>query len=128
MLFVSLGFLDVAVVVVEQLLNDSIIDFYLRYAFSATGPLALEPARRQRCHVFSSFFYQRLTTRPTRPAGAAGRKHPVEDDPKLSAAEKRHARVKSWTKKVRPALLPKLTKKSKSRTAMKYFYEKEQSV
>ena len=28
------------------------------------------------------------------------RKHPVEDDPKLSAAEKRHSRIKSWTKKV----------------------------
>ena len=28
------------------------------------------------------------------------RKHPVEDDPSLTIKEKRHSRVKSWTKKV----------------------------
>ena len=77
----------------DRLLNDSIIDFYLRYVFSTKT----EPEQRSRCHVFSSFFYQRLTTRPPK---MGGRKHPIEDDPKLSAAEKRHSRVKSWTKKV----------------------------
>lgn len=52
---------------------------------------------RQRTHVFSSFFYKRLTTKPVR---GARRSHPVEDDPNLTAAEKRHNRVKSWTKNV----------------------------
>lgn len=28
------------------------------------------------------------------------RKHPIEDDPSLTLKEKRHSRVKSWTKKV----------------------------
>jgi len=51
---------------------------------------------RERTHVFSSFFYKRLTSRPKR----KGRRHPIEDDPKLTPAEKRHARVKTWTKNV----------------------------
>lgn len=51
---------------------------------------------RERTHVFSSFFYKRLTSKPK----VKGRRHPIEDDPKLSAAEKRHARVKTWTKNV----------------------------
>jgi sentrin-specific protease 7 len=52
---------------------------------------------QSRTHVFSSFFYKRLTTRP---AKALRRSHPVEDDPKLSPAEKRHSRVKGWTKNI----------------------------
>ncbi len=31
---------------------------------------------------------------------AVARKHPIEDDANLDIAEKRHSRVKSWTKKV----------------------------
>ena len=51
-----------------------------------------------RTHVFSSFFYKRLTTRPSK----ASRRtlHPIEDDPTVSSAVKRHSRVKNWTKNV----------------------------
>ncbi|EFX65750.1 hypothetical protein DAPPUDRAFT_117019 [Daphnia pulex] len=77
----------------DNLLNDSIIDFYLRYVFSTKTDDSL----KKKCHVFSSFFYQRLTTRPPK---VNGRKHPIEDDDSLSIKEKRHSRVKSWTKKV----------------------------
>ncbi|KAI9565273.1 hypothetical protein GHT06_009058 [Daphnia sinensis] len=77
----------------DNLLNDSIIDFYVKYVFSTT----LDDSLKRRCHVFSSFFYQRLTTPPAR---MSGRKHLIEDDSSLSSMEKRHLRVKSWTKKV----------------------------
>lgn len=77
----------------DNLLNDSIIDFYVKYVFSTK----LDDSLKRRCHVFSSFFYQRLTTHP---AKMSGRKHPIEDDSSLSLKEKRHLRVKSWTKKV----------------------------
>lgn len=49
----------------DQYLNDSIIDFYLRYVFSTK----LSDSQKKKCHVFSSFFYQRLTTRPPRVSG-----------------------------------------------------------
>jgi len=46
-----------------------------------------------RTHIFSSFFYRRLTTKQlTRKSEA-----PAE---KLTVAEERHNRVKSWTKNV----------------------------
>lgn len=43
----------------DELLNDNIIDFYLSYAFSTK----LNEAQKSRIYVFSSFFYQRLTSR-----------------------------------------------------------------
>ncbi|XP_037082411.1 sentrin-specific protease 6-like [Pollicipes pollicipes] len=76
----------------EQFLNDVIIDFYLKYLVSSR---LAEPDRR-RTHVFSSFFYKRLTTRPSSRHG----RRPAEDSLRLSAAQKRHARVKGWTKNV----------------------------
>ena len=72
---------------------DSVIYFCLRYLTLSV----LSEEDQARTHVFSSFFYKRLTTRP---AKALRRSHPVEDDPKLSPAEKRHSRVKSWTKNI----------------------------
>ncbi|KAK7068711.1 Sentrin-specific protease 6 [Halocaridina rubra] len=76
----------------EQFLNDVIIDFYLKYLMQKL----LSDEHRRRTHVFSTFFYKRLTSKHK-----AGRRfNSIEDDPKLSPAEKRHARVKSWTKNV----------------------------
>ncbi|KAG8237674.1 hypothetical protein J437_LFUL015562, partial [Ladona fulva] len=77
----------------EQFLNDVIIDFYLKYLTLS----CLSEEDQQRTHVFSSFFYKRLTTRPVR---SARRHHPMELDSTTSPAEKRHARVKSWTKNI----------------------------
>lgn len=70
----------------DQFLNDVIIDFYLKYITLEI----LSSADQNRTHVFSSYFYKRLTS-PT--AAAAGTTN-------LSAAAKRHARVQKWTKNV----------------------------
>lgn len=45
--------------------DNSIIDFYVRYIFSTE----LNDSVKNKCHVFSSFFYQRLTTRPPKVVG-----------------------------------------------------------
>ncbi|XP_032598837.1 uncharacterized protein LOC6557562 isoform X2 [Drosophila grimshawi] len=68
----------------ESYLNDIIIDFYLLWLRNTLIPEAL----RERTHIFSTFFYKRLTTL-TRPT-----------DVKQTAAQKRHARVQKWTKLV----------------------------
>jgi sentrin-specific protease 7 len=48
---------------------------------------------QSRTHIFSSFFYRRLTTKQN------ARKSEIPAQ-KLTPAEQRHARVKSWTKNV----------------------------
>ncbi|XP_076301470.1 uncharacterized protein LOC143219351 isoform X2 [Lasioglossum baleicum] len=71
----------------DQFLNDVIIDFYLKY-------LTLEVLSRsdqQRTHVFSSYFYKRLTSPHTQA---------VESNVPLSPPAKRHARVQKWSKNV----------------------------
>ncbi|XP_039520272.1 sentrin-specific protease 6 isoform X1 [Pimephales promelas] len=70
-----------------EFLNDVILDFYLRY-------LVCEQQEKEdaiKCHVFSSFFFNHLT----------------QEDPKrlpratdLSIQERRHNRVKTWTRNV----------------------------
>ncbi|XP_034237938.1 uncharacterized protein LOC117643271 isoform X2 [Thrips palmi] len=89
---ISINTEDYACLGEDQFLNDVIIDFYLKYLMQSV----LSEEDRERTHVFSSFFYKRLTSRPK----TKGRRHPIEDDPKLTPAEKRHARVKTWTKNV----------------------------
>jgi sentrin-specific protease 7 len=68
----------------DNYLNDVIIDFYLKYLHEDV----LTEEQRAKTHIFSQFFYKRLTTMQK------------EKDPKLSAAQKRHGRVASWTKNV----------------------------
>lgn len=55
----------------------------------------LNPEDRERTHLFSTFFYKRLTAKPKN-----NHRPNYETDPKLSPAERRHARVQSWTKNV----------------------------
>lgn len=43
----------------DQFLNDVIIDFYLKYLL-----LNLPVQQQEKVHVFSTFFYKRLTTKP----------------------------------------------------------------
>ncbi|XP_028149197.2 uncharacterized protein LOC114342259 isoform X1 [Diabrotica virgifera virgifera] len=76
----------------DQFLNDVIIDFYLTYLVDN-----LPPEQKSKIHVFSTFFYKRLTTKPTK---ASRKSQPSELDPTLSPAQKRHARVKKWSKNV----------------------------
>ncbi|XP_056631057.1 uncharacterized protein LOC130441410 isoform X1 [Diorhabda sublineata] len=76
----------------DQFLNDVIIDFYLTYLVDN-----LPPEQKEKIHVFSTFFYRRLTTKPVK---ASRKSQPSELDPTLTPAQKRHARVKKWTKNV----------------------------
>jgi len=79
----------------EQFLNDVIIDFYLK--FLQHGRFSSIKEVMDRTHIFTTYFYKRLTTRPSNNKVKA---HPIEDNPNLTAAEKRYERVKKWTKKV----------------------------
>ncbi|XP_051868814.1 sentrin-specific protease 6 isoform X2 [Pristis pectinata] len=70
-----------------EFLNDVIIDFYLKY-------LVLEKIKQQdadRIHIFSSFFYKRLNQRERRS---------IPESVTLSLPQRRHARVKTWTRHV----------------------------
>ena len=78
-----------------ELLNDKIIDFSLKYI--QTDLFGAVEQWSHKTHIFSTYFYKKLTTGPLSPRLNA---HPIEDDPNLSEAEKRHGRVKRWTKKV----------------------------
>lgn len=72
---------------IDQYLNDVIIDFYLKYLHNEI----LTEAQRAKTHIFSTFFYNTLTN--TKLLGPS-------NDVKLTAAQKRHERVKNWTKNV----------------------------
>ncbi|XP_048351653.1 sentrin-specific protease 6 isoform X2 [Sphaerodactylus townsendi] len=70
-----------------EFLNDVIIDFYLKY-------LVLEKLKKEnadRIHIFSSFFYKRLNQRERRN---------LHEISKLTIQQKRHGRVKTWTRHV----------------------------
>ncbi|XP_061668319.1 sentrin-specific protease 6 [Syngnathoides biaculeatus] len=71
-----------------EFLNDVIIDFYLKY-------LVLEKLKKedaQRIHVFSSFFYRRLTQREKGSAPDRSNNLPIP--------KRKHNRVKTWTRHV----------------------------
>lgn len=72
---------------IDQYLNDVIIDFYLKYVHNAI----LSESQKAKTHIFSTFFYNTLTN--TKLLGSS-------KDVKLSPAQKRHERVKNWTKNV----------------------------
>ncbi|XP_015114998.1 uncharacterized protein LOC107039748 [Diachasma alloeum] len=82
---IALNTEDYACLGEDQFLNDAIIDFYLKYL--TLERLSEEDASRT--HVFSSYFYKRLTS-PTQSGDTAN----------VSPAVKRHARVQKWTKNV----------------------------
>ncbi|NWS69362.1 SENP7 protease, partial [Crotophaga sulcirostris] len=69
-----------------EFLNDVIIDFYLKYLLLEKAPKHLA----DRTYIFSSFFYKCLTRTE---------KH-SEGDLKVSAAQRRHRRVRTWTRHI----------------------------
>jgi sentrin-specific protease 7 len=81
---ISISTNDYACLASDTYLNDVIIDFYLKYIECEL----LSPEQRQKTHIFSQFFYKRLTTMTN------------ANDPKLSPALNRHNRVANWTKNV----------------------------
>lgn len=68
----------------DNYLNDVIIDFFLKYVHKEK----LTELQQNKTHIFSQFFYKRLTTLTTVP----------KDQKSFTAAQKRHQRVQSWTK------------------------------
>ena len=76
----------------EQFLNDVIIDFYLK--FLQHGKFNDIKEVMDRTHIFTTYFYNRLTTRKN------GKGKVAEDNAGLTAADKRYNRVERWTKKV----------------------------
>jgi len=80
----SINTYDYVCLATDSYLNDVIIDFYLRYLHNEK----LSPEQKAKTHIFSQFFYKRLTTMSK------------DKDQKLTAAQKRHSRVASWTKNV----------------------------
>ncbi|XP_072740110.1 sentrin-specific protease 7 isoform X3 [Ciconia boyciana] len=69
-----------------EFLNDVIIDFYLKYLLLEKAPKHLA----DRIHIFSSFFYKCLTRTEKNSEG----------DLKVSAAQRRHRRVRTWTRHI----------------------------
>ncbi|NXI49256.1 SENP7 protease, partial [Chloroceryle aenea] len=69
-----------------EFLNDVIIDFYLKYLLLEKAPKHLA----DRTHIFSSFFYKCLTRTEKN----------SEEDLKVSAAHRRHRRVRTWTRHI----------------------------
>ncbi|XP_061484154.1 sentrin-specific protease 7 isoform X2 [Rhineura floridana] len=69
-----------------EFLNDVIIDFYLKYLLLEKAPKELA----ERSHIFSSFFYKCLTRTEAN----------TEENPNLSIAQRRHRRVKRWTRHI----------------------------
>ncbi|XP_054829315.1 sentrin-specific protease 7 isoform X2 [Eublepharis macularius] len=69
-----------------EFLNDVIIDFYLKYLLLEKAPRKLA----DQSHIFSSFFYKCLTRTEKN----------SEENPNLSLAQRRHKRVKRWTRHI----------------------------
>ncbi|XP_041278303.1 sentrin-specific protease 7 isoform X9 [Onychostruthus taczanowskii] len=69
-----------------EFLNDVIIDFYLKYLLLEKAPKHVA----DRTHIFSSFFYKCLTRTEKNSEG----------DVKVSAAQRRHRRVRTWTRNI----------------------------
>jgi len=81
----------------SQFLNDVIIDFFLKYLqFSNIG--IVDDNLMSKTHIFTTFFFKRLTTKPSPPKGSTI--HPIEDNPDMTDSQKVYERVRKWTKKV----------------------------
>ncbi|KAK6187615.1 hypothetical protein SNE40_005598 [Patella caerulea] len=72
-----------------EFLNDVIIDFYLKYLLLEK----LSEKDKQRTHIFSSFFYKRLTHRLPKMSESTA---DINKQPHV----KRHSKVKTWTRHV----------------------------
>ncbi|XP_075708889.1 sentrin-specific protease 7 isoform X2 [Rhinoderma darwinii] len=70
-----------------EFLNDVIIDFYLKYLILENFPKPFA----EKCHIFSSFFFRCLTRKD---------KVTNDDNSDMPPAQRRHHRVKTWTRHV----------------------------
>ena len=77
----------------EEFLNDIIIDFYLTYLHHQVLP----PEDRAGVHMFSTMFYVRLTNTDNK---LSQNSQKILGQVKMTAAQRRHCNVASWTKNV----------------------------
>lgn len=91
---ISINTEDYSCLAEDTYLNDVIIDFYLKYLYQEK----LTEEDKQKTHIFSSFFYKRLTDKATPVPRMLQNSKP--NDVTISAAEIRHDRVKKWTKNI----------------------------
>ena len=89
---VTVCYYDYATLKPGVFLNDIMIDFYLTYLHYTS----LSNEKRSLVHIFSTMFYKRLISTPSQTNIQAIPSY--ETDPNTSEAEKRHCRVKGWTK------------------------------
>jgi len=71
-------------------LNDTMINFYLKYLHNEI----LAQSEQVNVHIFSTIFYMKLATDPVK----GGKMDELEKNWNMSMVEKRHNRVKGWTK------------------------------
>ena len=75
----------------SQILNDAAINLFLKYLqYSNNGTVDQELMAKT--HIFTTFFYKRLTTKPSTPKGS--KSHPIEDNPNLTDSQKMYERVR----------------------------------
>jgi len=80
----------------SQFLNDSMIDFFLQYLkHSKNGRVNDELISKT--HIFSTFFYGRLSSKPSTSKGI---NHPVDNVPSMSLSDEIYEKVKKWTKNI----------------------------
>lgn len=84
---ISITIKDYEYLACDEYLNDKIIDFYIQYLLTEV----LTEQQRTITHIFSTFFYEVLTTPPRKDGATSTR---------LNAGQKRYERVKKWTKNV----------------------------
>jgi len=90
---VTVTFQDYKTLEHDTFLNDIIIDFYLTYLHE--NMLNKEDAPN--VYMFSTMFYKRMLTQPS---SKSLKPDSFEKNSNLSAAQKRHMRVRGWTKNV----------------------------
>ena len=90
---ITVTFQDYKTLEHDIFLNDIIIDFYLTYLHE--NKLNKEDALN--VYIFSTMFYKRMLTQPS---SKSLKPDSFEKNQALSAAQKRHMRVRGWTKNV----------------------------
>lgn len=90
---ITVAFQDYKTLEQTVYINDIIVDFYLTYLYENM----LKKEEASNIYIFSTMFYKRLLTQPS---SKQNHMFSFEKNQTLSSAQKRHLRVKSWTKKV----------------------------
>lgn len=80
---ITVGLSDYMRLSPNKFLNDILIDFWMKYIHTEL----IDEAQREKCHMFSQFFFTRLST-------------PMNGDIQAETAAQKHARVARWTKNV----------------------------